>query len=162
MKKIALILGAFLAFSATAWAEIYHGVDIDTIYNSSDWSGKDKIKEIIDDYIFLQQHKSSLQECLETADKTECMDNVAEDVIRHFYNHNVNENLNNYYTFKKSVFAAYGIIYCLNKYQTPSGTMCNQENIAKSQNIVEQYINDLLQNAEQILNKYNFVSDVKD
>lgn len=40
-------------FYANARAELYHGIDIDAVYESSDWSSKEKIKELIDDYIFI-------------------------------------------------------------------------------------------------------------
>ena len=40
MKKLLLILGLFLILSASANAEIYHGIDIDSVYKSSDWSSK--------------------------------------------------------------------------------------------------------------------------
>ena len=57
MKKFILILGLCLAFSVNVRAELYHGIDIDEIYNSSDWSSKDKIKELIDDYTLLLQYQ---------------------------------------------------------------------------------------------------------
>ena len=50
MRKYIIIIGVFLALVANARAELYHGIDIDAVYNSSDWSSKEKIKEIIDDY----------------------------------------------------------------------------------------------------------------
>ena len=51
MKKVALIFAITLLLSFNVHAETYYGIDIDKVYSQSDWSSKDKIKEIIDDYI---------------------------------------------------------------------------------------------------------------
>ena len=50
MKRFMFIFTLTLLFSFNVCAETYHGIDIDKVYSQSDWSSKDKIKEIIDDY----------------------------------------------------------------------------------------------------------------
>lgn len=163
MKKILTLITILLCNISSAYAnEIIHGIDVDQIYNSSDWSGKDKIKDIINDYGLLLHYKQNLALCAETEDKQTCMDTLAEKIIKHFYNHNLDKNLNDYHHYVQSVSAAYGVVYCLNKYQTPSGTMCNQETSGKTQAIVEQYLKDLLHPIEQTLLGYSFILSYKD
>ena len=161
MKKIVLILGFFLCFNVNAWAELYHGIDIDTVYESSDWSSKEKIKKIIDDYNLLLQYQKKLYLCSGEVEKLSCMDTLTENIIKNFYDDNVEQNLNDYHNYVKSASAVYGIVYCLNKYRIPSGTMCNQETIEKTWKIVEQYDKDLLQSVEQILSGYSFLKEYK-
>lgn len=43
MKKIVLIFTILLSSYTNANADIYHGIDIDAVYNSSDWSKTRKI-----------------------------------------------------------------------------------------------------------------------
>ena len=50
MMKIILGLGLFFMINTTATAEVYHGIDIDDVYKSSEWNSKNEIKQLIDDY----------------------------------------------------------------------------------------------------------------
>ena len=162
MKKIVWFLCLFFVFSTNVNAEIYHGIDIDQVYNSSDWNSKDRIYSIINDYNLLLQCKQRLDQCSQSSDKFNCMNTINEDVIKHFYNHELNNNLNEYHNYVKSTFAAYGVVYCLNKYRIPPGTMCNQETNGKAQEVIEQYSKDLLQTVEKILSSYSFLRNYKD
>lgn len=159
MKKLLLILGFYLILSASANAKIYHGIDIDSVYKSSDWSSKEKIKEIIDDYTLFLENKNKLLSCNQSPKKVECMNKLAENIIKHFYSGNIDNNLNNYHNYVISTSDAYGIIYCLNKYKLPAGTICNQENYANTEKFIEQYINEMLQSIEQNLIEYSFISN---
>jgi len=159
MKKFFLILGLYLILGTMVNAETYHGIDIDSVYKSSDWSSKEKIKEIIDDYTLLLENKHKLVSCNQSLEKTKCMNKLAENIIKHFYNGNIDNNLNNYHNYVISVSEAYGIIYCLNKYKLPAGTICNQENYVNTEKFIEQYINEMLQSIEQNLIKYSFISN---
>ena len=87
------------------------------------------------------------------------MNKLAENIIKHFYNGNIDNNLNNYHNYVISVSEAYGIIYCLSKYKSPAGTICNQENYVNTEKFIEQYINEMLQSIEQNLIKYSFISN---
>jgi len=162
MKKFILILGLVLILNANARAEIYHGIDITSVYESSDWNNKKDIKKIIDDYALLAQYHKELSLCSHDTERLLCMDKLAEDIIKHFYAGNIDDNLNNYHNYVKATSSAYGIVYCLNKYRVPSGTMCNQENNANTWEFVERYINELLQPIEQILSKYSFIQNYKE
>ena len=161
MKKIALILAALLALSANAHSEFYHAVDIDTVYKSSDWSSKEDIKKIIDDYSLLLQYQQELSQCSISTEKMNCTNTLAEKIIKNFYSHDYENNIKAYNDYIKATSAAYGVVYCLNKYRVPSGTMCNQENAGKVEQLIEQYINDLLQSIEKVLLGYGFLSDYK-
>ena len=159
MKKLLLILGFYLILSASANAKIYHGIDIDSVDKNSDWSSKEKIKEIIDDYTLFLENKNKLLSCNQSPKKVECMNKLAENIIKHFYSGNIDNNLNNYHNYVISTSDAYGIIYCLNKYKLPAGTICNQENYANTEKFIEQYINEMLQSIEQNLIEYSFISN---
>ena len=162
MKKIVLVLGIFLTLSLNVKAEVYRGIDISRVYTSSDWSSKDKIKDIINDYSLLLQYQKELSLCSKEPEKLICMNSLTEDIIKNFYNHNLEQNLNNYHNYVKATASAYGVIYCLNKYRFPSGTMCNQETQVKIQETIEQYAKDLLQSVKQIFLGYSFLQDYKD
>ncbi|MBR1601619.1 MAG: hypothetical protein IJ677_08610 [Alphaproteobacteria bacterium] len=122
MKKFILILGLFLSFSASAWAELYHGIDIDEVYNSSDWSSTDKIKELIDDYTLLLQYQEEFNNCPDVLpDVLGCYDKVAEKIVTNL--------------FKIALADAYGIKNCRNKYAWPSGRMCELDILSDMSNI---------------------------
>ena len=60
MKRFVFIFTLTMLFSLNVCAETYHGIDIDKVYSQSDWSSKDKIKEIIDDYKLLRHINKNL------------------------------------------------------------------------------------------------------
>lgn len=161
MKKFVFLGLLLLALSSVVKAEVYHGIDIDAVYESSDWNSKEEIRNIINDYTLLLQYQKKLSLCSEELEKLNCMDTLTENIIKNFYNYNLKQNLNNYHDYVKATSDAYGIVYCLNKYRIPSGSMCNQETIGKTWEIIEQYDNDLLLSVEQILNGYSFLKNYK-
>ncbi len=156
MKKFALILGVFLIFSTSAKAEIYHGIDIDEVYKSSDWSSKEKIKEIIDDYTLLLQYQGELDRCTDIY-TLDCLNDVSEKILLRFYSHNFKDNVDGYHNYVKATYSAYGILYCLNKYNIPPGTMCNQENFGTTFEIVKTYIQNLITQVRQRIKGYDFL-----
>ena len=163
MKKIIIGLIISLSCITDVFAnEVIHGIDIDYVYNTSDWSNKEKIKDIISDYASLLQYKKQLRQCSQTIEQTDCLNTLAEDIIKQFYNYNLENNLNSYHNYIKTLYSAYGIIYCSNKYKIPAGTMCSQETTGKIWEMIERYISDLLHMVEQPLNDYSFLSDYKD
>lgn len=160
MKKIYIIsLLSFLMSATNVNAEIYHGIDIDDIYAKSDWSSKEKIKDVIDDYTLLTQYQKELSLCAENSQQFDCADTLAGKVMKTFYNHNLESNMISYNNYAKATLSAYGVVYCLNKYATPAGTVCEQENMAKSKEIVLQYINALLSQIKQELSVYGFIEN---
>jgi hypothetical protein len=162
MKKLILILSSFIVFCFNTRAEIYHGVDIDKVYKSSDWNNKKEIKKIIDTYTLLLQYQKQLSLCSQNTEGFSCMDKLTEDIIKHFYDGNVEDNLKYYHSYITATSYAYGAIYCLNKYKVPAGTTCNQENIANTRRVAEQYISDLLHTTEQSIKEYSFIQDYKE
>ncbi len=161
MKKLAVIFTLTLLFSFNSRAETYHGIDIDKVYTQSDWSSKDKIKEIIDDYSLLLQFKNDLNQCNTNSNQFECMDKLTQNIMLHFYSYNSENNIKEYQNYVKSAFAVYGIAYCLNKYNIPSGTVCEQEKNAQVKEAIKQYIGILLSQIEQRLNIFSFIKDYK-
>ena len=61
MKRFILFLVFACLFSLNVKAGIYHGIDIDNVFEKSDWSNKEKIKEVIDDYALLLQWNSQVK-----------------------------------------------------------------------------------------------------
>ena len=86
MKKLLWIVSALIILNTSVKAEIYHGIDIDMVYESSDWNSKEDIKKIIDDYTLLLQYQKELDNCpIELSEILECYDRVAKKIIKHFF-----------------------------------------------------------------------------
>ena len=161
MKKFILILTFCLwCLISNVQAKLYHGIDIDDIFAKSDWNSKDEIKGIIDDYTLLLQYNSELSKCADSH-KLDCVNVLAEKIIKHFYYFNYDTNFENYQNYVKATFAAYGTIYCLNKYNMPSGTMCNQENESKTTDVITEYVKTLLLQVEQKIKSNDFILSYK-
>ena len=144
MKKLFLILGIILSLNINARAEVYHGIDIDAIYESSDWSSKEKIKEIIDDYTLLLQYQKELDNCpIELPDVLGCYDKVAEKIVTNLYIYPKN-NVEQYKKLKVALSDAYGLKNCRNKYAWPSGNMCNIDRASELSGALKKYIQDLI------------------
>ena len=158
MKKFALILGLFLFLGGTARAEIYYGIDINDVYNTGDWNNKAEIKEIIDDYTLLLKFQKELDECANNIYTFECLNDISEKVLYRFYNYNFQDNMNSYNNYVKATFSAYGVLYCLNKYNVPSGTMCNQENFGASFETIRMYIQKLITQINHKIREYGFIN----
>ena len=144
MKKLVLSLIAILSLNINAQAEVYHGIDIDAIYESSDWSSKEKIKEIIDDYTLLLQYQKELDNCpIELPDVLGCYDKVAEKIVTNLYVYPKN-NVEQYKQLKKALSDAYGLKNCRNKYAWPSGNICEIDSDSDLADSLHKYIQDLL------------------
>lgn len=50
MKKFVVIFWVLLSFCANARAEVYHGIDIDTVYKIGNFNNKEEVKNLIDNY----------------------------------------------------------------------------------------------------------------
>ena len=159
MKKIVLIFTILLSSYTNANADIYHGIDIDAVYNSSDWSSKSKIREIIDDYTLTLHYKNKLNQCTKNIERFNCMNTLAEEIMTHFYNYEIKINLKAYKNYVNAVFDAYGAVYCRNKYNIPAGTLCNAENEGKSAKLIEQYINDLILQIQKSIFEFDFIKN---
>ena len=154
MKKFILILGFCLAFSVNVRAELYHGIDIDEIYNSSDWSSKDKIKELIDDYTLLLQYQEEFNNCPDVLpDVLECYDKVAEKIVTNLYVY-PETNIEKYKQFKIALADAFGIKNCRNKYAWPSGHMCEIDSDSELADALKKYIQDLIDKCKNEMKFY--------
>ncbi|MBE6454511.1 MAG: hypothetical protein E7017_06510 [Alphaproteobacteria bacterium] len=149
-----------MSFNTIA-GEIIHGIDIDEVYNSSDWSSRDKIKEYIKDYTVLLDCKKQLKMCDSNSNKDICMDELAIKIIKHFYGFNSDKNIADYKNYIKSVSKAYGVVYCLNKYDNFAGSTCEQEVMYKVILTTKQYIEDMLSEIEQENKDFVFLQDYK-
>ena len=162
MKNFILATLFNIFIVCASMAEIYHGIDIDDVYKKSDWKTKNDIKDIIDDYTLLNQYKKDLKNCSSVQIDIECLNKVADKTINRFYNHNLEKSTTDYQNYVKATFNAYGIVFCLNKYTIPSGTMCHQENYGKTFDVISLYVEALLLQVEEKIKKYNFIKDYKD
>lgn len=137
-------------FSLTnAQAEIYHGIDINEVYSRSDWSSKEKIKEIIDDYTLLCLYQTELDGCLEQAGKRFfCYNEIAEKILKNLYVY-PDDNIIIYKQFVQTLSKAYSIQSCSNKYEWPSGNLCETTNKLEVLKMVHSYIQDLINSCKE-------------
>ena len=154
MKKVALIFAITLLLSFKVHAETYYGIDIDKVYSQSDWSSKDKIKEIIDDYKLLATYQQELNDCSTQNDEIFfCYDNVAEKILKNLYVYPEN-NIKVYQQFKQTLTDAYSIQSCLNKYDWPSGNLCEINSRPKILKALHSYIQGLINSSKEKMLSY--------
>jgi hypothetical protein len=144
MKIIAFIAVLLFALCPYAMAELYHGIDIDDVYATSDWSSKDDIKKIIDDYTLLLQYQEELNACpIELPEVLKCYDAIAEKILTDLYVQ-TEANIEDYKQLKKALSASYGLKNCRNKYAWPSGNTCEIDSDSDVANFLKSYIQDLI------------------
>lgn len=157
MKKFVLILGMILSFGANAQAKIYHGIDVDTVYESSDWSSKEKIKEIIDDYTLLLQYQKELNSCpIELPEVLGCYDKIAEKILTDLYVY-PEINVKQYNNLKEALSDAYGLKNCRNKYAWPSGHICEIDSDSNLASTLKRYIQDLIDFSKEKMFEYSSI-----
>jgi len=157
MKKLVFILGLCLILSTRANAEIYHGIDIEAVYKSSDWSSKEKVKEIIDDYTLLLQYQKELDGCpIEVPEVLGCYDKIAEKIVTNLYIY-PEHNLTEYKQLKKALSDAYGLKNCRNKYAWPSGNICNIDRASDLSAALKDYIQDLINFSKEQMFSYSSI-----
>ena len=64
MKKVGIICLTILLLSFKVNAQILHGINIDEIYNKSDWNSKGEIVEIVEDYGLMLNYQKDLENIL--------------------------------------------------------------------------------------------------
>ncbi|MBR1825988.1 MAG: hypothetical protein IJ770_05320 [Alphaproteobacteria bacterium] len=161
MKKFVLILGlvfiSFFMLNTGVQAEVYYGIDIDAVYESSDWSSKEKIKEIIDDYTLLLQYQKELDSCpTELPEVLGCYDKIAEKIVTNLYMHPKN-NITEYKQLKKALSDAYGLKNCRNKYAWPSGSICDIDRASDLSASLRNYIQDLIDFSKEQMFSYSSI-----
>lgn len=82
---------------------------------------------------------------------------MAEKILNRFYPHNIETNITDYHNYVKATSSTYSIVYCLNKYLIPSGTICHQENYAQTFDIIAQYLNTLLEQTNKEIMNFSFI-----
>ena len=157
MRKFIFILGLCLILGTRTNAEIYHGIDIDYIYEHNDWSSKEDIKHLIDDYTLLLQYQEEFNKCPDVLpDVLGCYDKVAEKIVTDLYvypEHNINE----YKQLKKALSDAYGLKNCRNKYAWPSGNICEIDRAADLSDALKKYIQDLIDFSKEQMFTYSSI-----
>ncbi len=153
MKKFVFALVMAILLSTNAQAETYHGIDIDKVYARSDWSSKDKIKSTIDDYTLLLKYQTELKTCSNQTEMFSCYDKLAEKILAHLYVYPDN-NIKTYQQFRKILSKAYSIQSCLNKYEWPSGNLCEANSQTELLNVLHQYIHDLIASSKEKIVSY--------
>ena len=161
MKKflLAIVLNTFFVY--VSMAKIYHGINIDDVYHNGDWSSKEKIIDIIDDYTLLLEYQTELSKCESDNPSIECLDTLAEKILNRFYAYDIEQSIANYHNYVKATFGAYGVAYCLNKYLIPSGTVCHQENYGKTFDVIVEYLGTLLEQTNKEITDFNFIKNYK-
>lgn len=161
MKKLFLVLVFSLVLGGSAQAKLYHGVDIDHIYETGEWSSKAFIKQVIDDYTLLLQYQKEFDNCpTALPDVFSCYDKVAEKIITNLYVQPA-YNMEDYKQLKKALGEAYGLKNCRNKYAWPSGHMCGLDTQSDVSDFLKKYIQDLIDFAKAKMFEYAILDDYK-
>jgi len=158
MKKIFLILAILLAtYKIAKSEEIYHNINIDKVYTSTDWSSKEEIRKLIDDYTLLLEYQKEFESCsTELTDISNCYDTIAEKVLTNLYMER-DTNLNQYNQFKEIISKLYGLKNCRNKYDWPSGNICEKKTNSDTLAMIKKYIQDLLDDSKEKMFSYSTI-----
>ena len=155
MKKFVFVLGLYLILGTRVNAEIYHGIDIDYIYEHNDWNSKEDIKRLIDDYTLLSQYHDEFIRCPDVLpDVLDCYDKVAEKIVTNLYVY-PKTNIEKYKQFKIALADAYGLKNCRNKYAWPSGNMCELDILSDMSDVLKKYIQDLIDFSKEKMFTYS-------
>ena len=162
MKKIILILGLFIAFHSTNASGLYHGIDVDKIYSNGDWSNKEYIYQIINDYDLFLRLQQKFEKCpVELPDSINCYDMITMEVLQNFYNE-FDVNWTDYMEFKKAAMNIYAVPTCQNKFLGSGGIMCNVDAQLYVAEVIRRYIKTLFSSINQVFDEhYSFLCDYK-
>ena len=154
MRNGVFIFTLTMLFSLNVHAETYHGINIDKVYLQSDWSSKDKIKEIIDDYSLLLTFQKDFNDCsTQNEEIFFCYDNIAEKILTNLYVYPEN-NIKVYQQFQQTLTDAYSIQSCLSKYEWPSGNLCEVNSRPETLKILHSYIQGLINSSKEKMLSY--------
>ena len=154
MRNGVFIFTLTMLFSLNVHAETYHGINIDKVYLQSDWSSKDKIKEIIDDYSLLLTFQKDFNDCsTQNEEIFFCYDNIAEKILTNLYVYPEN-NIKVYQQFQQTLTDAYSIQSCLNKYEWSSGNLCEVNSRPETLKILHSYIQGLINSSKEKMLSY--------
>ncbi len=144
MKKIVLVIGLMLGWVYNSQAEMYHGIDIDKTFETSDWNSKEDIRRTIDDYTSLRKYQEKLDSCPNGVPECFlCYDDVAKGIITKFYT-NSEEFLTQYEGFRKALTDAYWQIHDHNKYWERGNETDLIDTMTAARTEVKKYVQSLL------------------
>lgn len=149
MKKFLIFFSFLFAMNISfVYAnDIYHGIDIDEIYNTSDWNSKNEIKNLIDSYILLLQYEDKLNTC--NNNKLEsCYDDITQNIINHFCIYPENE-IKEYTVFKESSLNFYTSIACNDKNIGVSGKLCYIDGLPYHRKTMNLLIKNIIKNHKE-------------
>ena len=162
MHKLVIVIVLFISlFANSSFAgientphDIYHGIDIDAIYSQSDWESKEVIKQAIDDYTLLLEHENKLNTQVSTKDDTlEYYDDIAISLIKKFYI-NDETHVKEYYILKNNLLKIENMKACQNKYNYPSGNLCDINSSTSSSLILKKILNEMIQDCKIKIQNY--------
>lgn len=154
MKRAALFLILICTLSFNAKAVLYHGIDIDDIFSKSDWSSKQEIIDITNDYSRLLQYQNELDNCSKEKQKIfSCYDNLAEKILTTMYIY-PEISIKEYRQFRKSLSEVYAIQACTNKYLWPSGNLCELDSRPATLKVLHDYIQGLIDSSKEKMISY--------
>ncbi len=151
---ISLFANSSFAGIANAPHNIYHGIDIDAIYSQSDWKSKDVIKQTIDDYTLLLEYENKLNIQVSAKDDIlEYYDDIAINLIKKFYI-NDETHVKEYYILKNNLLKIENMKSCQNKYNSPSGNLCDINSSKNSSLILKKILNEMIQDCKIKIQNY--------
>lgn len=152
----------FIQISTLQAKNLYHGIDVDEIYNSGDWKHKEDITQLIDSYMLLQKTKKDFATCpQEIPDNTICYDNITKQLLQNFYK-DFNKNWEIYTQFKIQAEKNYAIPFCENKFSGIGGNMCDIDTQIRTADVLKNYTTTLLHSTEKFFDDYySFLHDYK-
>lgn len=92
--------------------------------------------------------------CPQVRQLAKCYDDLAEKIINEYYSHNSKENLETYKKFSETTYDAFGVIYCQNKFNYPSGQLCKTQTARAALDAVKNYLLELLYTVNTSINDY--------
>ena len=164
MKKF-IIFFSFCIFMKISFAyanNLYYGIDIDEIYNTSEWNSKEDIKSLIDNYILLKTIKNKFSNCPDSIpDNIVCYDEINHQILQNYYI-DFEENWNDYNNYRSAIQKSYSILCQRIKIIGTSGEICHinaQSNVAKN---LKEYTKTHILYIDNILShNFQFLQNIK-
>ncbi len=156
MKKFftIIIFSTFLHIPYACCENIYHGIDVDKIYENGDWSSKEFIVQLIDDYELFLHVKHKFKKCpAELPDDIKCFDDIAKQLLQNFYTEQKSE-WDYYIEYKNAAQKVYTISACKNKIAGPGGMMCKIDTKNYVADVIKSYVQTLISSLDTAFDEY--------
>lgn len=162
MRKLFLsVLTVFLCFSHMAKANEKLQGDFAEGYGIEYYTN---VKKQVETY------KAKVENCSETTNIDECFysngdcpqikkladcyDDLAKQIINEYYSPNSKENLKVYKKISETLYDAFSIIYCQNKFNYPSGKICITQTARAALGMIKNYLLELLHTVDSSISVY--------